>query len=158
MASIGESEPQDIDMEDENSIQLTHQMEKPGFSVDSAHLDSFQDFIDDFNTAMNGVLARNGSPYDQVHVLFLRWEDDVFVEPGINNGIQGEIDQLERVFVDDYGFKTETYLIPSQNSQRSLQKRIFKLQDDHESRSELLIVYYGGHGVLNDLNQSIWEQ
>ena len=140
---------------------------KPGLSmrpkgypgtVDEDHLDSFQEFLDTFNHAMARTLAQNGSSYERVFVLFLRWEDDVFLEPGINNGIQGEVDLLEQVFVDYYGFSTETYLIPSKNSQRSLQKKIFKLQDDHDSRSELLIVYYGGHGVLNDFNQSIWHQ
>ena len=91
-------------------------------------------------------------------MLFLRWEDDVFIEPGVNNGVQGEIDNLERVFKRDYGFQTSLYLIPSQNSQRCLQKRIYLLQEEHDRREELLVVYYGGHGVLNDMNQSIWAQ
>lgn len=91
-------------------------------------------------------------------VLFIRWEDDVSLNTGINNGIQGEIDALERVLVDDYGFETEQYLIPSQNPQRSLQRAIFLFQELHSSREELLMVYYGGHGLLNDLNQSIWAQ
>ena len=90
--------------------------------------------------------------------MFLRWEEDVFITPGINNGIQGEIDELERVFVHDYGFETEIYLIPSQDSQRSLQRKIFTFQEKHDKREELLVVYYGGHGVLNDLNQSVWAQ
>ena len=91
-------------------------------------------------------------------MLFLRWEDDVFIDPGVNNGVQGEIDHLEQVFTCDYGFKTDLYLIPSQNSQRCLQKRIFLLQEEHDSREELLVVYYGGHGLLNDMNQRIWAQ
>ena len=107
---------------------------------------------------MAGALSRNGSIYRKASVLFLRWEDDVFIESGINNGVQGEIDSLEKVFVHDYGFDTELYLIPSHNSQRSLQKMIFLWQEEHDSRQELLVVYYGGHGVLNDMNQSIWAQ
>ena len=130
----------------------------PCSPLDRAHLNSNDDFIKDFNNAVTGVLARNGSPYEQVFVLFLRWEDDVFLNPGVNNGIQGEIDQLERVFRDSYGFNTETYLIPSNNSHRSLQNKIFGFQNGHPSRSELLLVYYGGHGVLNNMNQSIWHQ
>ena len=122
------------------------------------HIDSFQVFVDDVNYALAGALSRSGSVYQKVSVLFLRWEDDVFIEPGVNNGVQGEIDDLERVFVDDYRFKTDLYLIPSQNSQRCLQKKIYLLQEEHDSRDELLIVYYGGHGVLNDMNQSIWAQ
>ena len=122
------------------------------------HIDSFQVFIDDVNCGLAGALSRSGSVYQKVSVLFLRWEDDVFIEPGVNNGVQGEIDNLERVFMREYGFRTDLYLIPSQNSQRCLQKRIYLLQDEHDSREELLVVYYGGHGVLNDMNQSIWAQ
>ena len=145
----------DKEMEHESLLPLSSLA--PCSPLGRAHLDSNDDFIKAFNDAVTGALARNGSPYEQVFVLFLRWEDDVFLKPGVNNGVQGEIDQLERVFRDLYAFKTETYLIPSNNSQRSLQKKIFNFQDDH-SRSELLLVYYGGHGVLNNLNQSIWHQ
>ena len=123
--------------------------------LSNGHIDSFQDFINDVNCALVGALSRSGSVYPKVSVLFLRWEDDVFIEPGVNNGVQGEIDDLERVFMRDYGFKTEMYLIPSQNSQRCLQKKIYLLQEEHDSRDELLVVYYGGHGMLNNTNQSI---
>ena len=143
-------------MEPKVLLPLTGHM--PSSFPDRAHLDSTQTFVDDFNVAMTGVLARSGSPYERVSVLFLRWEYDVFLEPGINNGVQGEIDKLELVFANDYGFDTETYLIPSENSQRSLQKKIYSFQEAHEKRSGLLLVYYGGHGVLNELNQSIWQQ
>ncbi|KAL8826149.1 MAG: hypothetical protein Q9191_003973, partial [Dirinaria sp. TL-2023a] len=129
----------------------------PHSFLDRAHLVSMHDFVNNLNIAVTGVLARSGNLYEKVSVLFLRWEDDIFLKPGVNNGVQGEIDQLERVFTNDYGFATETYLIPSKDSQRSLQKKIFKFQDDHDRRSELLLVYYGGHGSLNNLNQSTWE-
>ena len=66
----------------------------------------------------------------------------------MNNGVQGEIDNLERVFVRDYGFSTELYLIPSQDSQPCLQRKIFFLQEEHDSRNEPLVVYYGEHGLL----------
>ena len=122
------------------------------------HIDSFQVFIDDVNCALAGALSRNGSIYQKVSVLFVRWADDVFIDPGVNNGVQGEIDALEQVFIQDYGFQTELYLIPSENSQRCLQRKIFNLQELHDSREELLVVYYGGHGVLNEMNQSIWAQ
>ena len=80
------------------------------------------------------------------------------INPGVNNGVQGEIDNLERVFVRHYGFSTELYLIPSQDSQRCLQSKIFFLHEGHDSRNELLIVYYGGHGLLNGMDLSIWAQ
>lgn len=156
MESVEHTEVSSNQMEPKIPLPISSHL--PHSFVDRAHLDSMQNFVDDFNIAMTGVLARSGSPYEKVSVLFLRWEDDVFLKPGVNNGVQGEIDRLERVFTNDYGFDTETYLIPSENSQRSLQKKIFRFQDDHDRRSELLLVYYGGHGVLNNLNQSIWAQ
>ena len=126
---------------------------------DDTHLNSLNEFIRDVNVALDGALARNGSPYEKATVLFLRWEDDVFISPGINNGVQGEIDRLERVLVDDYGFDSETFLIPSKDPQRRLQQRISDFDRAHDQRSELVIVYYGGHGALSSpLKQSIWLQ
>ena len=126
---------------------------------DDSHIDSIGVFVADFNRAMEGVLARNGRIYENAYVLFLRWEHDVFLEAGVNNGIQTEIDELERVLSDDYGFETDTFLIPSQRSHRKLQDRIIRLQAEHDSRDELLIVYYGGHGAIRGPEgKSIWLQ
>ncbi|KAG8530647.1 uncharacterized protein KY384_004002 [Bacidia gigantensis] len=127
-------------------------------TLNNSHVDSLQVFIDDVNCALTGALARGGSAYSKVTVLFLRWADDVFVDPGVNNGVQGEIDSLEKVLVDEYGFESEICLIPSHKPQLSLMRRIMDFQEAHDSVEELLLVYYGGHGVLNDLNQSIWSQ
>lgn len=57
--------------------------------------------MDDVNGALAGALPRSGNIYQKVSVLFLRWEDDVFIKPGVNNGVQGGIDNLERVFERD---------------------------------------------------------
>lgn len=127
-------------------------------TLNNSHIDSLHIFIDDINRALSGALLPGGNAYTKVSVLFLRWADDVFINPGLNNGVQGEIDDLERILVHDYGFTTEIYLIPSDDSQRSLQRKIFLFQEAHNSTDELLMVYYGGHGVLNKLNQSIWSQ
>ena len=134
------------------SPSLTH---PPCLDSEHAELGKFRD---DINSALAGALSRNGSVYERVSVLFLRWEDDDFLRFG-GNGIQGEIDALEDVFVSDYGFQTEIFLIPSENSHRKLQKKIFHFADDDvHNKSDLLLVYYGGHGNYNHLNQSVWEQ
>ena len=61
-------------------------------------------------------------------------------------------------FVTDYGFNTEIFLIPSTDSQRALQRAIFHFQEDHNKRSDLLLVHYGGHGSLDKFERSIWVQ
>ena len=42
----------------------------------------------------------------------------MFIESGVDNGVQGKIYNLKQVFMHDYSFKVELYLISSQNSQR----------------------------------------
>jgi hypothetical protein len=127
-------------------------------NLESNHVPSLQNFIDDVNAGLARSTGPNKCPYESVWVLFIRWEDDDLKVPGENNGIQGEIDALESVFVTDYGFNTEIFLIPSIDSQRALQKAIFHFQEDHNKRSDLLLVYYGGHGSLDRFERSIWMQ
>jgi len=88
----------------------------------------------------------------------VRWEIDEFKVAGENNGIQGEIDALEEVLTADYGFNADTFLIPPKDSLRALQREIFQFQEEHSKRSELLLVYYGGHGMLDKYDRSIWAQ
>lgn len=85
-------------------------------TLNNSHIDSLHIFIDDINRALSGALLPGGNAYTNVSVLFLRWADDDFINPGLNNGVQGEIDDLERILVHDYGFTTEIYLIPSDDS------------------------------------------
>ena len=124
-------------------------------TLNNSHIDSLHISIEDVNRALPGALSTGGNAYTTVSVLSLRWADDVFITPSLNNGVQGEIDDLERIFVHNYGFETEIYLILSDDSQQSLQRKIFLFQEAHNSKDELLMVYYGGHGILNKLNQSI---
>ena len=76
----------------------------------------------------------------------------MFIQPGVNNGVQGEIDNLERFLCAIMALAQKLYLIPSEDSQRCLQRKIFLFQEEHDSRNELLVVYYGGYGVLNEMD------
>lgn len=124
-------------------------------TLNNSHIDSLHIFIEDINRALSEALSTGGNTYTRVSVLFLRWADDVFITPSLNNSVQGEIDDRERNFVHDHSFETEIYLILSEDSQRSLQRKIFLFQEAHNSKDELLMVYYGGHGILSKLSQSI---
>lgn len=56
-----------------------------------------------------------------------------------------------------YGFSTEQYLIPTNKSHRQLNHKVLSFVEEHEDEDTLLIVYYGGHGVINRARQSTWS-
>ena len=114
-------------------------------------MDSLKVFTDDLKQALKGSFPRSAHPYTAVYVLLLRWADD-------DLRVQSEIDQLRIVFDRRFHFETEEWQIPSSNPTRSLQNKLFHLQDAHQSESELLIVYYAGHGEADPRRgRSIWR-
>ena len=79
----------------------------------------------------------------------MRWEEDhLNVEP--------ELGGLANVF-QDYGFETETWLIPTDSPDRKIMRKALDFIDDHESEDTLLIVYYGGHATINQAQQATWS-
>lgn len=90
------------------------------------------------------------SRYKEVEVLLIRWEEDELE-------VEWELNELHKVFRDLYGFTTEQFLIPSQNSHRKLNLKALRFVEEHENEDTLLIVYYGGHGVINKARQSTWS-
>lgn len=93
---------------------------------------------------------RGVSRYKEVHALLLSWEDD-------NLGVVDEVTELEDVFRNCYRFETEAWKIPSKRSHNSLAAKIIAFVDDYESKDNLLVVYYGGHGEMNDDRQCVWS-
>lgn len=79
----------------------------------------------------------------------LHWRtDDLFVLP--------ELEDLEKCFREDYGFETDVFPIPSENSHLELMMRVGSLIKEHESEDTLFIVYYGGHARIDESRQSTW--
>ncbi|KAF4336728.1 hypothetical protein FBEOM_9428 [Fusarium beomiforme] len=74
--------------------------------------------------------------------------DDLFVIP--------ELEDLEKCLSEDYGFTTDIFAIPSENSHLELMMRIGQLIKDHESQDTLFVVYYGGHARIDESRQSTW--
>jgi hypothetical protein len=85
-----------------------------------------------------------------VDALLLRWEED-------DLQVQAEIEDLQSLLRDIYGFSTETYLIPTKGSHVKLMSKVLSFVEEHESGESLLIVYYGGHGLINKARQSTWS-
>jgi hypothetical protein len=83
-----------------------------------------------------------------VYVLLLRWKED-------DLNVDIELKCLAKVF-QAYKFTTETFLIPSMNSQRELTKRVVSFLEHYDREDELLVVYYGGHGTINQARQATW--
>ncbi|KAL8750617.1 MAG: hypothetical protein Q9199_006946 [Rusavskia elegans] len=71
-------------------------------------------------------------------------------------GVVKEIDDLEAVFRDVYGYRVGRWKIPSTTSHNSLVYRIVEVLRDFESNDKLFITYYGGHGFMNDDRECVW--
>ena len=106
-------------------------------------------------TLTNAVVAafpnkRKRSRYKDVHVLLLSWEDD-------NLGVIAEVLELQDVFENKYHFDTEEWKIPSDGSHNKLAFRIMQYIHAFEASETLLILYYGGHGSIDDKRQCVWH-
>ncbi|KAI4197743.1 MAG: hypothetical protein LQ350_005718 [Teloschistes chrysophthalmus] len=96
------------------------------------------------NNAIAAACPRSGEPrYKEVYVLLLSWEED-------DLGVDAEIDDLEVVFRDIYGYNTGRWKIPSSTSHNALVFRLMQSLSHFESSEKLFITYYAGHGYMND--------
>lgn len=82
-------------------------------------------------------------------MLLIHWKsDDLFVLP--------ELEDLEKVFREDYGYETDVFEIPSENSHLELLLKVADLIKRCESSDNLFVVYYGGHARIDEARQSTW--
>ncbi|KAL5319401.1 hypothetical protein ACEPPN_012453 [Leptodophora sp. 'Broadleaf-Isolate-01'] len=108
------------------------------------------EFAEALETSANRALPNRGlTRYKEVEVLLLRWEEDELE-------VEWELNDLAKVF-GDYGFNTETWLIPTKSPLRKMMAKALEFIDDHETPDTLLIVYYGGHAKINEARQSTWS-
>ena len=89
------------------------------------------------------------SRYSAVNVLLLSWEDD-------DLQVIAELERLRQVFELRYQFSAEQWSIPSSDSHGELQDRLRAFTKTYGKEDALLIVYYGGHGYLDDFRQPVW--
>ena len=118
------------------------------------HNTRFDSFVAAANVALESAypkpLTGSAPRYSRVSVLLIRWAQD-------DLGTLSELEKLERVFHDGYGYDTYCYDIPEVDSQAKLTSTIFDfIKNAH--RDHLLIIYYGGHSDDSHLEHSVWRR
>ena len=117
------------------------------------HIENFEEFFTHLNQAAKSVLPEIPPRYNDTFVLLLQWEDD-------DLGTETEVNDLEKVFEDVYHYTTERFRIPSGDPTNQLEYKLNDFRKAYDNGTNLLIIYYGGHGLLehrfNRPGRSIW--
>jgi hypothetical protein len=118
--------------------------------VTNKHIHSVQQFSEDLSAAVKAAWpTRHESRYSDVQVLILSWEDD-------DLGVSEEIEDLRRTFRDLFNYGVTEWRIPQHKPERKLNLEAGKFLEKHDSKDHLLIVYYAGHGCLNEQRIPMW--
>jgi len=140
---IAQSTPSDISI---MPIDRTHDISNTPY-----HVKDIEAVGHILNSAATAAFPNQGlSRYREVHALLLSWEDD-------DLGVVNEIAELEDVFQQIYRFEVDVWRIPSERSHIAVAGKVLGFLNDYESTDSLLIVYYGGHGSMNDDRQCVWS-
>ncbi|KAK2050823.1 hypothetical protein LZ31DRAFT_561796 [Colletotrichum somersetense] len=125
----------------------THDVSRVSYHV--KHLGSFAQTLEDSANRAFPNRGRSSQRYTKAQALLLHWGcDDLFVLP--------ELEDLERCLREDYGYDTDIFPIPSENSHLELMMQVGKLIKDHEAQDTLFLIYYGGHARIDESRQSTW--
>ena len=131
------------------------------FSPDEGHFENFNNFQEKVNEALQ-KLPPQQTQYDRVRALIINWEESDVPELSKYAG------DLGKLLKQDYGFEVDSHVIKNGESQDNGDIRLefrYKITDTIRSISDrkknnLLIVYYGGHGVQltekNKPSRRVW--
>lgn len=96
------------------------------------------------------ALRFHTNQYDEVHALLIYWEED-------DIGLEPQVRLLSRVFREVYHFTTIRILgLPSQHCRLALQIQIRDFLKARSGPKNVLVVYYSGHGELDEDGRLIW--
>lgn len=116
----------------------------------SDHIPRLETFVKDLNAGMKNAFPRSTALYNRSHILLLSWKDD-------DLGTLSEIEEMEALFQDVYHFTSERYEIPTARSDGLLEEVLVRTRNNHADEGDLLIVYYGGHGMLDEQGNCLWK-
>ena len=128
------------------SISRTHDISRISYHV--SDLETFGDIVT--KAAAAAFPNTKHSRYQNVFVLLFSWEHDEL-------GVISEVQELDDVLSQIYHFHTEQWKIPNINSHNALAFRLMEFLKNYGTSSNLLLIYYGGHGHMNDDRQCIWS-
>lgn len=60
------------------------------------------------------------------------------------------------MFETGYGFKTTTWLIPTEDPLEDIMSKSLCLIREAGKEGKLLVVYYAGHAAMNEDRQQVW--
>jgi hypothetical protein len=126
-----------------------HELDKLQYHIE------LQDIGEMLQNAANAAFPNdNCMRYSNVYVLMLYWEDE---DPELPVSI--EVDMLCDVFHSIYQFVVDVWKIPSEGSHKKLNQKVLDFVElGGDSKNDLKIVYYGGHGMLAHNRQSCWAR
>lgn len=117
----------------------------------SYHIKDLETFGETLTRAAAAAFPNQGKTrYRNVYVLLLCWEED-------NLGVAVELQELDEVLSQTYHFQTQAWRIPSANAHNALAFQLMDFLRNHDDRENLLMIYYGGHGEMNDDRQCVWS-
>ncbi len=114
--------------------------------------------LEDFGRALNKraklvYSSETRSRYSNVYVLIIKWEKE---DP--NLPVSHEIKDLCQVLEGTYHYQTEVYEIPDKKSHARVSEKINAFIDiNDDSKDDLKIVYYAGHGKLSKTKDLVWS-
>ena len=105
----------------------------------------------DLNKAVNAKIRND--PDKVVAALLLSWENKVSDLPEVED----EIRKLKETFKEAYGFEVTPWQIPGDqgNPAYLLEEPLIKFLRTYDRPGNLLIIYYGGHGMIEN-HDCIW--
>jgi hypothetical protein len=108
---------------------------------------------EDLEQAVNACWPHRTTRYASVNVLLLRWEEDF--PPST---VTEDMEELFRVFSEDYRYNVKIDIIPTEGSARWLNRTIMEFSDQDDSTDILKILYYGGPSFVSDSGESMWTR
>jgi hypothetical protein len=116
---------------------------------------SLQNFAEDLQNAAKSVYP-NGprSRYSSVYVLIFKWEVE---DPKLP--VSYEIAELRKVLDEIYHYNIEVFEIPEKRSHAKVSEKVNTfVAINEDSKDDLKIVYYAGHGKLSKTRDLLWTR